>query len=208
MKCFLLARAGGGALLLTASPATVSSGRNQMQARPSRSTLASIIFVIASLSPWWIAPPAEAGVGPPTVFAFAGGPYTISEGSALMLNGSGSCLLLVFADRRLGSDRGFVPRRCGFHSHHPFYTADCPRHRRARAARHHPHGDRVSPPTKPRAQPLLPSPLRLFLNRRRLHCSELGSLALRSLADESQSADPRLSERQKPACSGFSRLVF
>lgn len=91
MKCFLLACAGGGALLLTAGPATVSSGGIKMQARSRRSTLASIIVVIASLTPWWIAPPAEAGVGPPPVFAFAGGPYTISEGSALMLNGSGSC---------------------------------------------------------------------------------------------------------------------
>ena len=73
--------------------------------------LASIIFVIASLTPWWIAPSAEAGVGPPTVFAFAGGPYTISEGTALMLNGSGSCPF-SFCGCRLGSDRGFVHRRC------------------------------------------------------------------------------------------------
>ena len=69
-----------------------------MQARPSRSTWASIIFAIASLSPWWIAPSAEAGVGPPTVVAFAGGPYTISEGTALMLNGSGGCRPFSFCD--------------------------------------------------------------------------------------------------------------
>ena len=63
-----------------------------MHARPSRWTLtsATVVAVISGLA-LWCAPPAEAGVGPPSVFANAGGPYTISAGTALVLNGSGSC---------------------------------------------------------------------------------------------------------------------
>ena len=61
-----------------------------MQVRRSRSAWTSIILALASL-PVLMAPSAEAGVRPPFIFANAGGPYTISEGTALMLDGSGGC---------------------------------------------------------------------------------------------------------------------
>ena len=72
MKCFLLACAGGGALLLTAGPATVSSGGIKMQARSRRSTLASIIVVIASLTPWWDRTACRGGCRPPARLSLCG----------------------------------------------------------------------------------------------------------------------------------------